>query len=287
LNSREDWRIWAPRPEIAPRSSRNAQTEELVLEGGGNPAVFGRWQRPYGGIRGGQWHRSQVRHQATGLGFEPLQAPVRLDWTAANGERAGQPDYAWQVIEGGGWRLVSLETPENAASVKVQLLLQNSPKAAVRYKDVSLTPVAAPSPRTVRIATVRLRPKGPDPVSALVALVEAQVPEKTDIILLPEGITIAGTDKKYVDVTEPVPGAATYRLGELARRKGSWVVAGVYEREGRTVHNTAVLIDRSGKLVGKYRKLYILREELEGGITPGFEFPVFDTDVGKVEMIIC
>ncbi len=48
-----------------------------------------------------------------------------------------------------------------------------------------------------------------------------------------------------------------------------------------------VLLDRAGKLAGKYRKVYLPREEIEGGLTPGNDFPVFDTDFGKVGMMIC
>ena len=59
------------------------------------------------------------------------------------------------------------------------------------------------------------------------------------------------------------------------------------ERDGDVVYNTAVLIDRKGNLAGKYRKVSLPREEIDGGITPGNSFPVFDTDFGKVGMMIC
>ena len=48
-----------------------------------------------------------------------------------------------------------------------------------------------------------------------------------------------------------------------------------------------MLIDRAGKLVGKYRKVYLPREEVEGGLTPGSEYPVFRTDFGTVGLMIC
>jgi predicted amidohydrolase len=66
-----------------------------------------------------------------------------------------------------------------------------------------------------------------------------------------------------------------------------YIVAGLYEREGNAVYNTSVLIDREGKLVGKYRKVYLPREEIEGGLTPGTAYPVFETDFGKIGMMIC
>jgi predicted amidohydrolase len=40
-------------------------------------------------------------------------------------------------------------------------------------------------------------------------------------------------------------------------------------------------------LAGIYRKTHLPREEWESGITPGDEYPVFDTDFGKVGLIIC
>jgi predicted amidohydrolase len=65
------------------------------------------------------------------------------------------------------------------------------------------------------------------------------------------------------------------------------VAAGIYEREGTAIYNTAVLLDRSGTLVGKYRKVYLPREEVEGGLTPGAEYPMFRTDFGTVGLMIC
>ena len=47
------------------------------------------------------------------------------------------------------------------------------------------------------------------------------------------------------------------------------------------------LIDRKGNVAGKYRKVYLPREELEVGLTPGSDFPVFKTDFGKVGLMIC
>ena len=66
-----------------------------------------------------------------------------------------------------------------------------------------------------------------------------------------------------------------------------WIVAGIYERENTTVYNTAVLINREGRVAGKYRKVYLPREEIEGGLTPGNFYPVFQTDFGTVGLMIC
>ena len=110
---------------------------------------------------------------------------------------------------------------------------------------------------------------------------------RPDIICMPEGITVVGTGKSYYEVGETLPGPTSKRLGKLAKELNSYIVAGIYESEGDVLYNTAILMGRDGTMVGKYRKTHLPREEWEAGITPGDEYPVFDTDFGKVGLIIC
>ncbi len=93
--------------------------------------------------------------------------------------------------------------------------------------------------------------------------------------------------EEYTDVAETIPGPTTARLGEAAKRHASYLIAGLYEREGATIYNTAVLIDRQGQIAGKYRKVYVPFPELDSGLTPGNEYPVFRTDFGTVGIMIC
>jgi len=53
------------------------------------------------------------------------------------------------------------------------------------------------------------------------------------------------------------------------------------------VHNAAVLIGREGEVVGVYRKMFPTPGEMEDGIVPGTESPVFETDFGRVGFAIC
>jgi predicted amidohydrolase len=124
-------------------------------------------------------------------------------------------------------------------------------------------------------------------VDHFVSLVRAAAEQKPDIICFPEGMTVVGTGKNYVEVSEPVPGPTTAQLGVLARELRSYVVGGLYERVGNVVYNTAVLLDRDGKLAGTYRKTHLPREEWEAGLTPGESYRVFDTDFGKLGLMIC
>jgi predicted amidohydrolase len=156
---------------------------------------------------------------------------------------------------------------------------------------VVLEEIAVPRPRPVRIGSVSLRPRqtgGKEgSLNAFLKALDEVAMGKPDIVCLGEGITLIGHNADYSSLAEPVPGPSTERLGAKAREHHMYVVAGVYEREGNVLYNTAVLIDRQGKVAGKYRKVYLPREEIEGGLTPGNSYPVFETDFGRIGMMIC
>jgi len=293
------WKIWAARPEIAPRAfvdkvhSRGAGGS-LAISGNSNVAAYGGWEYTASPIEPGKWYRLAAYYRAEALRDEALDVVARLDWIAADGKRAGQPDYAYAVKPEGEWRRISLDAPApaKASAVKIQLFLQNAPYATLWWDDVTLEAIPAPTPRQVRVASINYRPPkatgaASESVRQFLEVIEQAVTGPTDLILLPEGITVVATGKKYTDVAETIPGPTTARLGEVAKRRNTYLAAGIYEREGLAVYNTAVLIDRKGDVIGKYRKVYLPREEIEGGLTPGSDYPVFQTDFGKVGMMIC
>jgi predicted amidohydrolase len=73
----------------------------------------------------------------------------------------------------------------------------------------------------------------------------------------------------------------------LAEQHDLYIVAGLIERDGHLIYNVAVLIGPDGEIVGKYRKVTLPRTEIEAGVTPGFEYPVFETRFGRVGMMVC
>jgi len=75
---------------------------------------------------------------------------------------------------------------------------------------------------------------------------------------------------------------------ELAVRHGIWLVPGsMYERERGKIYNTAMVIDPTGNIVGKYRKMFPFAP-YEANIDSGTEFLVFDVpDVGRFGLSIC
>jgi predicted amidohydrolase len=291
------WTVWSSRPEIAPRTwientiSVGGQGS-LAVSGNGNLGTFGGWQRTFNAIEPGAWYRFTASYRHTGITSPNWQIQPRLDWHNTRGRRVGEVDYAYQTTPEGEWTRVSLQTqaPPSAGAVTAQLFLAHAPQGVVWWDNIAFTRIAPPGPRNVTIATVNLRPQGPhtpeQSVRKFVEIVERSVPAKADLILLPEGITVVGTGKTYAEVSETIPGPTTRTLGDLARKRKAYVAAGIYEREGQVVYNTAVLMDRDGKLAGKYRKVYLPRAEMEA-LAPGNDYPVFKTDFGTIGMMIC
>jgi N-carbamoylputrescine amidase len=60
------------------------------------------------------------------------------------------------------------------------------------------------------------------------------------------------------DLAEPIPGPTTESFTKLARELGIVIVGSVFERRTAGVyHNTAIVIDADGSLLGLYRKMHI------------------------------
>jgi predicted amidohydrolase len=93
------------------------------------------------------------------------------------------------------------------------------------------------------------------------------------------------------EIAEPIPGPTTKRLGMLAQGHGIYLVAGsIIERRKGEYYNTSALIDPSGKVIGTYSKTHPenaeAKYEVGSNISPGGEYPVFDTKLGKIGILI-
>jgi N-carbamoylputrescine amidase len=94
------------------------------------------------------------------------------------------------------------------------------------------------------------------------------------------------------DRAEPIPGPSSERIGALARRLGLVIVASLFERRAAGLyHNTAVVFERDGALLGRYRKMHIPDDPgfLEKFyFTPGdLGFHPIDTSVGRLGVLVC
>jgi len=183
-----------------------------------------------------------------------------------------------------------LVAPADAAGARLTLEVKWPQGGSVLWKRVAVRPAPAPAARKVKVGTVYLRPQNSTPARNMDLWCE-KVREAgrlgLDIVCLGEAILQVGTSADAGALARPIPGPDTERLGAAAREAGVWVVAGLAERDGDRAYNTAVLLDRQGRLAGKYRKVHLPREEWKKGITPGAEYPVFRTEFGTVGIMIC
>jgi predicted amidohydrolase len=194
-------------------------------------------------------------------------------------------------LDGGTARFTQvLVALEGADTAQISLEVKWPGEGSVLWKQVGMQAVTDLGPRKVKIGTVYLRPRQSTPENNLklwCEQIDAAGKLGLDIVCLGETITQVGTNVSLEDAAEPVPGPTTQRLGEAARNNRIWVVASVAERAGDVCYNTAVLMDRQGRLAGTYRKVHLPREEWKQGVRPGGEYPVFETDFGCVAMQIC
>ncbi len=99
-------------------------------------------------------------------------------------------------------------------------------------------------------------------------------------------------DHANFDLAEPIPGPTSEALATVARETGMTVVGSLFERRAAGVyHNTAVVLDADGRLVGLYRKMHIPDDPLyleKFYFTPGdLGFQAFATEHATVGTLIC
>ncbi len=75
-------------------------------------------------------------------------------------------------------------------------------------------------------------------------------------------------------------------LSDLCRRRNVHLVAGMNEREGDLLFNTAVLIGPDG-LIGKYRKMHLFLNEKDYFAPGNVGLPVFKLDDATIGMLVC
>ena len=94
------------------------------------------------------------------------------------------------------------------------------------------------------------------------------------------------------DLAEPIPGPSTERLGKLAKQHGVVLVSSLFERRAAGLyHNTAVVFEKDGSTLGKYRKMHIPDDPgfyEKFYFTPGdLGFKPIDTSVGRLGVLVC
>jgi predicted amidohydrolase len=305
-----------------PKGGRDGEGA-LLIQHDAREGLDGYWTKTFP-VRGGSYYQFRAFRKTDQVATPRRSALVRLLWRDDQGRPVLRDEgrssaqsssnplgrYVTNVLAGftptaeaehpldkntdpSGWTEVSdiYRAPSKATRAIVELHLQWAPNGKVAWSGVSLNEASAPSSRKVRLAAVHFRPQGGKTPEGNCRLFEpllaAAAAQRADLVVLPETLTYYGTGLSFADCAEPIPGPSTAYFGDLAKEHRIHIVAGLVERNRHLIHNTAVLIGPDGELVGKYRKVCLPRDEVSAGIAPGSDYPVFNTRLGKIGLMVC
>ncbi len=317
----EGWSTTFPREEIKPVFTYNPNggpdhSGSFIIESGNNEGMLGRWTRSFP-VNGGKHYRFSVLRKFTGsVSYFPARKAgiARILWRNEKGEPVRHDDLPLYTYKPGeipvaparsdpeypmtygkadpqGWMEISevFAVPSAAKQAVVELELRCAPAARVEWARITLTETEV-KPRIVRLAAAHFVPrklKTPqERREAFAPIIEDAARQKADIVVLPEVLT-HGSGFNFIVSAESIPGPSTDFFGQLAKKHDLYIVPGLVEKDGPNVYNVAVLIGPDGKVAGKYRKVCLTGSEIEDGMAPGHEYPVFETRFGKVGMMVC
>ncbi len=108
-----------------------------------------------------------------------------------------------------------------------------------------------------------------------------------DIACFPETALLGWVNPDAHKRACPIPGEDSDRLCKLAKDYDLHLCAGLAEKEGRRLYDSAVLIDNKGNILLKHRKINLLTELMSPPYTPGESIDAIETEFGKVGLLIC
>jgi predicted amidohydrolase len=136
--------------------------------------------------------------------------------------------------------------------------------------------------RPVQIVSIGFAPRAQE-FEPVIRVVEQEAAKGADILILPE------TWRSQNHEPETLDGLTVTTLSRLAQRYNVYIVCPIDRQDGSQRLNTAVLLDRQGKVACLYDKVYPYWSEydLSPTVNVGAQVPVYQTDFGCVGMAIC
>ena len=130
------------------------------------------------------------------------------------------------------------------------------------------------------------------------AFIDAAVEKGAKLIALPELFNFWGAPQSYIQIAEPIPGPTVDMLCAKARERHVYILGGSLAERinmAEKVFNTSVLIDPSGKILAKYRKIHLFDIEIGQQLVMkesdtfeyGDKLVIAETEYGTVGLTIC
>jgi predicted amidohydrolase len=144
----------------------------------------------------------------------------------------------------------------------------------------------------VKVSVIQFQPAFADPEESMKRLTPMfDEVRGSDIVVLPELSNSGYNFKSYEEAYNYAEvigekGAFQDFLITVAKAENIFIVAGINEREGDKLYNTAILVGKNG-VIGKYRKAHLFMNEKDIFQKGDTGFPVFDLGGYKIGMMIC
>ena len=108
-----------------------------------------------------------------------------------------------------------------------------------------------------------------------------------DIACLPETALLGWVNPEALRRAHPIPGPDSDRLCEMAEDYGIFLCVGLAEKNGKSLHDSALLIDDAGQILLKHRKINLLSELMDPPYTAGNSVDAVETPFGRIGLLIC
>lgn len=141
----------------------------------------------------------------------------------------------------------------------------------------------------VRVGMGQLLVEGGEPERNLQRaeeMVKDAAQQACHIVLLPECLDLGWTHPSALTEAQPIPGPYSDRLCGCARINNIYICAGLTEKDGNRIYNSAVFINPSGEIILKYRKINVL-EVGQAFYAIGTSLSVVETPFGIIGVNIC
>jgi predicted amidohydrolase len=157
---------------------------------------------------------------------------------------------------------------------------------------LAFAPLSATAPRSVRVAICQILSIDGDREGNFrrieYALDTARAAGAA-IAAFPESVILGWENPDAHRLATPIPGPDSDRIGALAKKYGVMISIGLDEKDGDRLYDSAILVDKAGRVLWKHRKLTVLPELMDPPYAEGTIDGIggADTEWGRIGMLIC
>ncbi len=165
-------------------------------------------------------------------------------------------------------------------------------KLALALLAAAALPALSASPKPVRLAICQILVIDSDREGNFrridYALADAQA-RHADIAIFPESSLLGWENPDAHTMAAPIPGRDSDRIAALAQKYHLMIAIGLDEKDGDHLYDSAILVDRTGRLLWKHRKINVLPELMTPPYSQGRpqDIGVVETEFGRIAVLIC